>query len=584
MIRSSKTSFKIINIFLITLFLLLVVGLYTIQVREGDKYSNIAVNNYVRLRKIQPVRGEIFDRNFVPLAVNWPVINLYIEPRKIKNQQKLFTFLKQNTKITDKQLQQVIKTYKNVYSQNLILLSDVDYATYVLISERLNYFPSIYFENESSRRYLMKSHVLGFVRKINPDEYVQLREFDYSINDKIGKSGIEKQYEDILRGKTGLKLLQKDAFENDYGLLKGELSKDVQNGSNIILSIDKRVQDFVISKIPSDSLRGFIGVMDAASGGIVAYASFPDYDNNSFVDFLDETTWDSIRNNPSTPILDRGAVAQYPPGSVFKLVSGSMGLTDGSVAKDEKIIFCNGRFKLGRKVYNDWKNHNQAFAFSDAVKHSCDVYFYSLSLRHNLDKFQEFTKQNYLTVKTEVDLPEEKSGFFPNQAWYEKYLNTGANTSGFKVNLSIGQGEVLVTPLQVLAYYNAIANDGKWIQPHFLKQVIGLDSQLIPKTKQLPLVPETIQTLKEALFITVNEKGATGGRAKSNKADVYGKTGSAQNSINPEVTHAWFSGFASYEDSPVISFVVLLENAGGGGAKAAPIAGDIVDFYMENIF
>ena len=207
------------------------------------------------------------------------------------------------------------------------------------------------------------------------------------------------------------------------------------------------------------------------------------------------------------------------------------------------------------------------------------MFFYDLSLLLDLDAMKEFTKANFLTIKTGIDLPVERSGFFPDEEWYRENYGRYTGIIGPKVNLSIGQGEILITVLEFCAYYSALANDGLWLQPHFLEGYIDKDRVKVSdyETRRLPLAPENLELLQHALDRTVNEKHGTGLAAKVRGVDVYGKTGSAENHMGKN-THAWFAGYAKWEE-PEIAFIVFVENAGHGGSVAAPIGGKIVNFY-----
>ena len=582
MTKKNNNPFSILTFFLIFTFIIILVNLYIIQIREKEKYSTISKNNYIRIKKVFPTRGEIFDRNFKPLAINWPVINVYIKISKIKNKQLLFDFLLKNTNLTKSNIDNLEKRFNNIYLKDYLIIHDVDYDTYITISENINYYPSLYFVYENSRKYLINSHFLGYIRNINQQEYNQKKKLGYSINDRIGKSGLEKQYETVLRGEIGFEILQKDAFGKDYGMLSGNLSKPVKDGSNIVLTIDKKFQEYIATLVNDSIFKGFIGVMDVKSGGLLSYLSIPSFNTNKMIDFLDFETWQAIRDDSSKAILNRGIMALYPPASIFKLIVGSLGINEKIVKPEDRLEYCKGYFKFGRRIFRCWKNHQESYDFYGAIKNSCDVYFYDLSLSIDLNRFKEFTKQNFLTVKTGIDIPEEKSGFFPSKAWYKDNYGKRTIVSGYKINLSIGQGEILVTPIQILSYINALARNGDWIQPYFLKTIVDDKKDFSPKTKKLPVSKELISILKESLRQVVNEKGGTGIAARSSEGVVYGKTGSAQNSQG--LSHAWFSGFFTFNDIPEISFVIILENSGGGGAVAAPIAKKIVDYYMKEIY
>jgi penicillin-binding protein 2 len=250
------------------------------------------------------------------------------------------------------------------------------------------------------------------------------------------------------------------------------------------------------------------------------------------------------------------------------------------IEPDTKMAECTGGMQIGNRFFKCWyEDGHGSLAVSDAIKFSCDVFFYDVSLLIDLDDMKDFTEKNFLTMKTGIDLPDERRGFFPDKAWYLDNYGRYTGIIGPKVNLSIGQGELLITPLEFCAYYCALANDGVWLQPHFLEGIIGEDhNKLIEyETKQLPVSKETVEILQKALDRTVNERWGTGAGARVPGVKVCGKTGSAENHMG-EDTHAWFAGYAEWEE-PEIAFVVFVENGGHGGAVAAPVAQKLVDFY-----
>ncbi len=243
--------------------------------------------------------------------------------------------------------------------------------------------------------------------------------------------------------------------------------------------------------------------------------------------------------------------------------------------------------QVGNRFFRCWhKGGHGRTSIVDAIKVSCDVYFYDLSMKLKLDDFRSYVQQNMLAVRTEIDLPNERTGFFPDTAWYKKKIGRYASITGHKVNLAIGQGEVLLTPLQVCAYYAAIANDGLWNQPHLVEKTVG--RRTIPLRQfndiqqvKLPLSAENLKILQQGLYSVCNVPGGTANNVRVSGATTYGKTGSAEN-VFGKITHAWFSGYI-VTDKPEIVVTVFLENAGHGGSVAAPLAARILNYYMGNI-
>ncbi len=566
---------------IIVCFLVLVFRLLWIQVKQGDYYLKVALNNSFVKRKVLPTRGVIYDRNYRPLATNRSSINLYIVPSEVDSLQRYSRFL---SSVFDADSSFALRFVEKLSesSREILLHEDVPYQQFVSIVESQNYYPAIHIKHESRRKYNIKSHFLGYVRNIGADEYRQLRGKGYFLNSFIGKRGLEKQYESLLRGSPGYRLEQKNAFGKSLGIFTEGLQ--VQDGKSIVLSIDAELQELIGKMFAGSAYKGFVGVMDASTGGLLAYVSLPQYDGNLLNQSISCDMWESLLADTLNPLLDRGSGAVYPPGSIFKPIVASLGLEENIIDEHTTLEKCTGRFRYGGNIFRCWlhKGHG-VLDVVGALKHSCDVFFYDLSLRLNLENFRQFTKSSGVTVATGVDLPGEVSGFFPSRYWYKKRYPFTSSQQGFKVNLSIGQGELQVTPLQMLAYYGALANGGVWRQPHFLKRVEGGSQDVDFSSYPLSISPNTLKIIEKGLYEVVNTKDGTGKRAKLKDPVMYGKTGSAQNHMS-ELPHVWFAGYCQYSDPvyPKLSYLVFLENLdGGGGSIAAPIAARVVREYSK---
>ena len=574
-----KKKLHFLNHLIILLFLLLTISLFNLQIINSSEYKLISENNYVRIKTILPVRGEIYDCKYRSIVNNKSSFNLYISLGKIIDKDKVAKFISNNFDIGFSEVKEII--YRNRFRlyQDILLLQNIEYKKFVEISEQLNYFPSLSFQNESIRDYKYRNHFTGYVSKINEQEYESLKDKGYSINSVIGKTGLEKFYEEQLIGRKGFQIIQVDATGKNLEFFKHNLELSPQNGLNLILSIDNELQDYINSIFPS-KINGAVVVIDVRTGGILAYVSKPDFDQNIFLKNLIERDWVKIINDPAKPMLDRIIHGTYPPASVYKPVMASLGLEKEVIDEHTMLSECEGGMQIGERFFKCWweKGHG-ALSLLDAIKYSCDVYFYDLSMQLSLESIEEYTKQSMLTIKTGIDLPGERSGFFPTRKWYFENYGKFVGIVGPKVNISIGQGELLVTPLQICSYFAAIANDGKWIQPHLVKKTIEKDktSAISVGEKKIPVSEYNLNLIQTALYKTVNESYGTGTAAGVEGVTVYGKTGSAENHMG-EKTHAWFAGYAKWEE-PEIAFVVFFENGGSGGGVAAPVAAKIVDFY-----
>jgi penicillin-binding protein 2 len=583
MIKNQTT--VIFSLVLAILFLLLAVSLFRLQVVEGTKYQRIAESNFVRIRRITATRGEIYDHKYRPIVQNVPSQNLFLTSGKIKNLPALSKFLERNFGISESELKDLIFKQRFKTYEEILLADNIPYETVLTLSEELNYYPELSFRIGSTRNYLYPNHFTGYVGRINEQEYELYQKEDYSLNSYIGKTGLERYYEVLLRGKDGREIVQVDAQGRSLQLFEEGGYIEPLNGLSLVLTIDNDLQEFVAGIFP-EGMKGAIVVSDIRSGGILAYVSKPDYDPNLFMQKISPETWEYL-NRAEKPMMDRIIYGTYPPGSVFKPVTAGIGLDRGLVTPETRLAFCAGGLKVGNRFFRCWYSSGHgSTSIVDALRVSCDTYFYDLSLKINLDDFYNYVRDSHLYGRTGIDLPNERQGFFPNTEWYRKTFGKQEGIIGHKVNLAIGQGEVLTTPLQINAFYGAIANNGLWVQPHLLKQTVGRGrltrEQVIPLTKKkLPMKPETLKTIQQGLWSVVNAPGGTGANARINGATIYGKTGSAENVMGRK-THAWFCGYL-VTNKPEIVVTVFLENAGGGGAMAAPLTAKIFNYYMGNL-
>lgn len=573
------------RISLAVLFSLLVMSLFRLQVVKGNTYQRIAESNFVRIRRVVATRGEIYDHKFRPIVSNVPSHNLFLTSGKIHNFPALSRFLARNFGISEAELHELVLKQRFKTYEEILLADNIPYETMLILSEQMNYYPELSFRIGSTRNYLYPNLFTGYVGRINEKEYEQYKREDYSINSYIGKTGLERYYEVLLRGRDGREIVQVDAQGRSLDLLNESGNIKPLNGLSVVLTIDNDLQEFVSNTFPA-GMRGAVVVTDIRSGGILAYVSKPDYDPNLFMQKISPETWANL-NRSEKPMLDRIIHASYPPGSVFKPLTAGLGLESGIVTPYTRLASCVGGMKIGNRFFKCWHagGHGSTNVV-EALKVSCDVYFYDLSLKLNLDKMKDYARNSHFYSKTGIDLPNERTGFFPSTEWYRKTFGKNVGIIGHKVNLSIGQGEVLTTPIQMNAFYAAIANDGLWIQPHLLKQTVGRGKltreQLIPLAKKrLPMSASTIKSIQEGLWSVVNAPGGTGANARVNGGTVYGKTGSAENSMG-KTTHAWFCGYL-VTTKPEIVVTVFLENAGGGGALAAPITARILNYYVGNL-
>lgn len=579
----------ILKAFLFLGFGILIIALAKLQIIDGQQYKEYATSNYVKKSRIEANRGEIFDRNGLPIAQNYPAIHLAIIPGFITNEDSLKTFLSSCLSITAEDFDNFLyETRFRKYRENNFI-DNLNEKQVAKFAESFSYFPELRFSISNTRKYHFPNHFTGYIGRINQEEYANLKDRGYHYNSYLGKTGIEKEYESILKGVDGVKLNLVDAKGRNLDLFnsisqnRDDINIAPINGMDINLTIDLQLQKFVDDNFPSD-LRGAVVVMDYENGEVLAYISRPEFDQNIFMSRIPTTMWDSIRSDTTKPFLDRVSKAVYPPGSVFKIITAGFGLENKLISRWTKLSYCDGGMQVGDRYVKCWNKYGHgSLNVLDALKVSCDVFFYDLSFRIGLDDFCYFVKDSMLSEKTGIDIPDEAKGFFPTTKWYKNMYGTYVSIRGHMVNLSIGQGEMFMSPLQICALYAGIANDGLWKKPHLLKQAVRGDSILTINNftdnteVKLPYSAENIKIIEEALRKVVTQSNGTAHVINRKNRNLYGKTGSAEHKKGRD-THAWFAG---YDKDSKIAVTVFVQEAGGGGSVAAPIAGKIFDYYHE---
>jgi penicillin-binding protein 2 len=353
------------------------------------------------------------------------------------------------------------------------------------------------------------------------------------------------------------------------------------------LTINLELQEFIHSIFPRNK-AGAVVVMNPRTGGVLSYNSFPEFDQNWFTEGITQAQWDYLRNHESRPLLDRVVMGTYPPGSTFKIMSAAYNFERNLVSETTRLSFCGGGMQIGDRFFRCWNRHGHGrTSFLDAMAMSCNVYFFDLSSRFSLDDFVDFSWNSFIFDRTGIDLPSERSGFMPRTEWYRNRLGRFFSTLGIRANLAIGQGEVLVSPLAICAFYAAIANDGVWRTPHLFKEAFNdtrrLTQEILTKEKRLlPFNEYTLRLIQQSMYHTVYSNTGTGRHIRVNNATIFAKTGSSENP-HGDLPHASIAGYAKWDGMPEIAFYVIVENAGHGGSVAGPIARQIIQFYQDRI-
>jgi penicillin-binding protein 2 len=587
---------RIIGLFCFVLpgFTFLLLRLFYLQIIDGENFRRLSENNCIRLQSIDPPRGLIFDRNGQLLVDNRPSYDLSIVVKDARPLEGTLQHLSQYTRIPLELLREGIDKSLNQPSFKPVLLKQ-DIGRDVLAALEVKRFdlPGIVVDVRLRRLYvksLSAAHILGYVGEISADELKSVKYSGYKRGELIGKSGVEKSFDNYLRGERGGRQIEVNVTGQLVRVLK---TVDAVPGNNIYLSFDQRIQ-----KKAEDLLLGVIGsavAMDPTTGFILAMASSPSYDPNMFVDGFSYDQWESLVKNPSHPLQNKAIQAEYPPASTYKIITAMAGLEEGVI--DEKTtLFCPGGYKFADREYRCWKKGGHGtIAIGRAIAESCDVFFYQVGLRLGVDRLATYAKAAGLGALTGIQLEQESGGLIPTSVWKKRRLGV-AWQGGETLSVSIGQGYNLATPLQLATMISSIANGGTRVLPLIVMKIQNASGETImeyqPQIKgYLPVSTKNLDIIKKGLWEVVNGKSGTARIAHIDGIDVSGKTGTAQvfsrkaDSENEArraqhlKSHAWFVAYAPSEN-PKIAVSVLVEHGEHGGSAAGPIASELIREYF----
>lgn len=559
------------KVFLIALNLILALflfRLFQVQVLDHFKYARLATENAARNTPILAPRGIIFDRNNNVLLKNRPVLTLYILPHLLPEDPiPVFSRLGSIIGLTAAQIEQRLKEKKRPIFEGVLIATDLPASIVSRIEEERLNLPGVEIIAYPLRLYPYRraaAHALGYVGEIEPEELSVLREEGYRMGDLIGKDGVEKYYDKYLRGSSGGKKLEVNAYGEPVKVL--EIVEPVP-GNNIILTLDVFLQLKVEEALGAS--EGAVVVLDPNTGEILAMASHPDYAAGK--------VWEAI-GRYNHPFMNR-ALSSYPPGSIFKAVTLSAAL-ENKAAAPEEIINCPGYYRLGSRIAKCWKTEGHGrISIIEGLVRSCDIIFYEMGRRVGPDVLYRFAKNYGLGEKTGVDLPQEKRGFVPNSAWKKERFKENWY-EGDSINMGIGQGFIQVTPLQMACLYAEIAT-GKRPRPFIVKKVVDKSGKVLFENKaetvaSINISPKNLFLIRNALKDVVAR--GTGIAAKVEGFPAAGKTGTAE---NPGLPHAWFVCYAP-ADNPKIVIASFVVHGAHGDRVTAYIAHDILQWYLDN--
>lgn len=580
-------------------FFLLLGRVWYLQVLKGGELRERSENNRIRVQEIKPLRGLILDSQRNILVDNNASFDIALIPEEAGS------------------VDGVIASLRNLYEERNIaytgvpdppmvrkrflpvtLERDVTWDKLALVEMNSTMLPGMIIDVVPVRNYTMGpalAHVLGYVGEISRNELLSPTYREYRSGSLVGKAGIEKVMDRQLRGKSGGAQVE----VNVAGQVIDVLARiDPKPGCNIVTTLDRDLQQVCWDSF--DKPAGAVVVMDPNDGSILAMVSKPSFDPNLFNRGINAMDWEKFSTDSMAPFKNRAVSGLYPPASLFKLIIAAAALDRGLITGDE-TIFCRGAITLGDRDFRCWKREGHgALDLHQAIVQSCDVFFYTLGLQLGIDDIAEYAVQFGLGVPTGIDIPGERAGLVPTSAWKRERFGEPWQR-GETVSVSIGQGFLNATPLQLARAFSAIANGGTLYKPRIIRQIESSSGEVLevfPVRTQgrLPLSQGHLDRLRKALHGAVNEPRGTGRVLRREERDVFGKTGTAQVISMPDDDdeesektetpfrfrdHALFVCSVPYDD-PRITVMVVAEHGGHGGSAAAPIARKIVDWYMEH--
>ncbi len=591
---------KIVLLIIVLAGGLLLVRLWYLQVIKGEYFNQLSQNNHIRVRRIRALRGIIYDRHHHILADNHPGFSLSIIPENISNIEKVSTELGKYLDGLD--LDDIINRFKAIPNhlkyRPLKIRNNLTRDELARLEAHKVDLPGMLIEVEPVRNYPYDqqcAHLIGYQGFINEQELTQPSYESYYPDDLVGRSGIEAQYEELLRGADGKRQVEVNAVGRE---LHSHVSQPAVAGSDITLTIDIELQSYIY-ELMKDKVGSAVAI-DPHTGEILAMVSTPSFSNNLFATRIKQEDWRKISEDPLRPLQNRAIQGQYPPGSTFKVIMAAAALEDGVVTPNT-VFTCVGYFQLGSSKFRCWNKYGHGKVnLSRSLKESCDVYYYNLACKIPIDRIAHYCAFFGLGKKSGITLPQEKGGFIPTSSWKLKHFHDQWYR-GETLSTSIGQGYVLTTPLQMAAAYVPFANGGIYYRPQIVAEISdplsGETRHINHEGQPIPVGAKHFELIRNALWRVVNERHGTAHASRITVPgwEMAGKTGTAQVIAQPAEKlkskkelpwkfrdHAWFVGFAPFRD-PSIVISVVVEHGGHGGSAAAPIVKQAIIHYLESL-
>ena len=548
------------------------IGLFKTQVIQGRLYRRLSEQNRVRLIPLEAPRGRVLDKSGHLLATNHSSFDVVATPEDVTPE--VFGRLAKLLELPEKEIRKRMSAPREYPFAPALIKEDVTKELVFKIEERKPELPGVSIQISFLRYYPYQetaSHLIGFIGKINQDEYRKSDHERYGMNSLIGRAGIEKIYDERLRGWRGGKQIEVNA----RGQLMRVLSeRDPEPGEDLTVSLDLEFQKKIMDLI--HGRHAAVAVLDLNTEGLIALASSPAYDPNVFVTPGHAKERLGFLRDEDAPLIDRGVSSAYPPGSVFKLVTALAALETGKITPNTRF-HCNGEFRLkpGARPYHCWnKQGHGSLNLYEALERSCNVYFYNIGSRLTADQIAHFARELGLGERMEIETTNIAPGLVPDTAWKKERLKEKWY-QGETLSFAIGQSYLLVSPVQILRLSAIIAKNGRRVEPKLL-----IEKNESKSDEKIAIHEENLNVIKRGMLQVVESDYGTGQLARVDFDKLAAKTGTAQ--VPPQKAHSWMTGFFPYEN-PKIAFVVFVEHGGPGGVTSAKIVKDMLQIWRTDV-
>ncbi len=570
---------NILRIAIVAILGVFVLRLVYLQVIRGAEYLQRSETQAIKQRAKIPSRGCMYDRNGTMIVRNEPAFTITLTPSDVDT--STFPFLAHLLRMPVEQLKAIYTRALPYRFQEVPIIRDAPRAIVAAIEEHYAELPGIEIRTDVKRRYLLRahaSHLFGYRAMVDERDLSTKGDY-YTLNDYIGKTGIEAAYETFLRGRKGVQFVAVNAAGQPIERFNnGRSDIAAIEGADLYLSIDALLQEIAEQQMGND--HGAVVVLDPRNGEVLAFVSKPDYDLHPMETPAAGEYFTYLARDPAKPLFNRAMQTQYPPGSTWKMLVALAALHEG-LLDERTTIHCPGSFTFGGRSFKCHGAHGTVDV-QRAIQVSCNVFFYRLGQRIGIDNLYKYGTMFGFGQLTGIDIAGERPGLLPSRAWFERRRITGSLLDGRMVNLGIGQGELGVTPLQMAVYAAALANGGTLYQPHVVRAIYNKETGRLEKVAygniKLPLNPRLVRIVQAGMYAVCNIPGGTATNVRVDSVAVCGKTGTAQNPHGKD--HSWFICYAPAEH-PTIAMCVMVENAGFGATRAAPIARTILEAYFH---